>query len=133
MGDARSVRGSESFGDLRADVEHLPQRQLSPAQRGALHQLHHHVAIADVVDAEDIGVIERCQQAGFLLEACPPRRVVRRGPRAKPSAQHRVRAAYRERGRPRPCRQRPTARRFRKVRDEYQDSRSLVAIDPLIH
>jgi hypothetical protein len=75
VGDALPVCGSQSFGNLRANIEYFPQQQLSPAQRGALHQLHHDVAVADIENAEDIGVIERGQHAGFLIEASPPGRV----------------------------------------------------------
>src|SRR5262245_36448014 len=49
-----------------------------------------------------------------------------RCPRAKPSAQPRVPAAYCAPGRPHPYRQRPAARGFHKVPDEHQDSGSLV-------
>src|SRR5262245_34532046 len=69
MGDARPVCGSQAFGDLRANVEYLAQWQLSSAQRGALHQLHYHVAIADIEDTKNIGVIQRSQNLGFLLKA----------------------------------------------------------------
>src|SRR5262249_2315643 len=64
------------FGDLRRVVDGLPlgQRRLADARakRLALEELRYDVRRAvvgaDVVDAEDVGVIERAGSARFLLE-----------------------------------------------------------------
>ena len=89
--DALLVRGGQAPGDLAGVVDGLPMRQRrgadARAQRIALEQLGDDVGRAvvgaDVVHAEDVGVIERADRARLLLEAAEAIRV-----RGKRGGQH---------------------------------------------
>ncbi len=77
MDDALVVRGRQSEGHLRAEIDDAPDRQAAVgelvAQRPAFEQLHgrvgHAVVAAVAVDREDVRVRERRDRARFLLEA----------------------------------------------------------------
>ena len=72
--------GGEALRDLDRDLEGAPLRQPAAGeallQRLALDQLEHdvgHVALAaDVVDADDRGVVDGARGAGLLLEQAQP-------------------------------------------------------------
>lgn len=84
MHDATSVRSRQPAGDLSRDLEGVARRQVPPldpsAQRLALEQLRDQVqtaaVLADVVDHEQIGVIQRARRASLRLEAAPPLGIV---------------------------------------------------------
>ncbi len=87
--DAFFVGGGESAGDLRGVVERLADGQRAAAQalaQGfAFQQFGNDVGrrrrSADIEDCENVGMIERCGGAGFLLEALQAVRVGREGMR----------------------------------------------------
>ena len=75
--DAGAVRAVERVGDLRADAQHVGERQ-RPAreargQRLALDQLHHQVVgvalAADVVQRADVRMVEARDRLRLALEA----------------------------------------------------------------
>jgi hypothetical protein len=73
MRDAFLVRGFERIGNLTCDGERLFQRNCAlPDAVGegrTLHQLHHQVIRADIVQCADVGMIQRCDGAHFAVEA----------------------------------------------------------------
>ena len=73
MRDALLVRGFERVGDLFGNGQRFIEgnRALFDAlrQRLTLHQFHHQVVGADVVERADVGVIQGSDRAGFRLEA----------------------------------------------------------------
>ena len=77
MQDAFGVRGVERVGDLRGDVEQVPQIERPPdscaIERLALEQLHREVelpvVLVEVVDRADVRVIERRRGARLAAEA----------------------------------------------------------------
>ena len=80
MRDALRMRRGQSGRQLPADVDRLGRRQRAAgerlAQRRALEQLGDEIRLIvvgpDVVDREDVGVVQDCGRAGFLLEAAQP-------------------------------------------------------------
>ena len=79
MADAGFVGRRQGFGDLGSHIHHLQHGELAFLERRAksfaLHQLGDHPAVADIVDADDPGVVERRDGAGFLLETLPAGRI----------------------------------------------------------
>ena len=77
MDDSGGVGGGEAVGDLRGDVDKLPNWDgfavKQRAQRLAFEEFAHDVLLpvfdAEVVDGDDIGMIERGDGAGFAFEA----------------------------------------------------------------
>jgi hypothetical protein len=78
MNDALLVRGLERVGNLSGDGQGFVQGQRTLAeplsQSRSLHQFHHQVIGADVIDLTDIGVVQRRDQASL-----PHRTVVELG------------------------------------------------------
>ena len=82
MHDPERMRGADPGGDLRRDVERLPQRRRlrlqEMAQRVALDVFHRDErltggGLTERVDDADVGMVERGGRARFLLEAPRPR------------------------------------------------------------
>ncbi len=71
MHDSRRVRRRKAARDLGANVERLAQSEFGAAQSLAINELADHVAIADVIHRDDVGMIERGHGSCFLLEARP--------------------------------------------------------------
>ena len=77
MGDVFAVRGGQAVRGLDAVVDGLAMRERAAGEDGAqafaFEQFADHVGravvLAEVVDAENVGMIERGDGAGFLLEA----------------------------------------------------------------
>ena len=77
VGDLLVVRGGQAASNLRGDIDGLPRRQGAAgeprAQRLAFEQLRHRVrraiAVADVVNRQDVRMRERGHRAGLALEA----------------------------------------------------------------
>ena len=77
------MRGGEPFRHLRAEIQHIADRQRRPrqelAQRGPLDDLRHDVrralVDADVVYRDDIGMVERAGGLRFAGEPTLPRRI----------------------------------------------------------
>jgi hypothetical protein len=69
--DAGRVRRGQAAGDLGGDVEHLPQAEPGAAQRLAVDELADDVALADVVDGDDIGVAQGRNGTGLDLTHSP--------------------------------------------------------------
>ena len=71
--DTLLVRGFERVGNLPGDRQRLIQRHgaLPDALRqgGSLHQFHHQVIGADVVELADVGMIQRSHRVYFAREA----------------------------------------------------------------
>ena len=80
MHDAGGVRLREAVRELAGEIEEALRGQRAsvqnPPQRGAFGELHHDVApalaLADVVNMDDVGVGECRSGAGLLLEAAYP-------------------------------------------------------------
>ena len=78
--DPGLVRPGEPLGDLAGEGEKTLGRKCAVrekiAQRFSLHELHRdvgdRVGLADLVDRDDVGMIERGGRAGLLLEAREP-------------------------------------------------------------
>lgn len=68
MGNALLVCGFERGGDLFRDPQRLVDRQRSP-DGGAFDVFHDQAVRTDVVQRADVGVIERRDCAGLVLEA----------------------------------------------------------------
>ena len=66
--DAGRMRRGQAAGDLGGDVERLPQAEPGVAQRLAVDELADDVALADVVDGDDIGVAQGRDGTGLDLE-----------------------------------------------------------------
>jgi hypothetical protein len=64
--DARRVRRGQAAGDLGGDVERLPQAEPGAAQRLAVDELADDVALADVVDGDDIRVAQGRDGTGSI-------------------------------------------------------------------
>ena len=77
VNDAGRVRAGQGVGDLDAVLQQLGRLQAAArdhaVQRAARDELHddeiHAVFVADVVDGDDIGMIQRGRGLGFLHEA----------------------------------------------------------------
>ena len=67
MDDPRVVRRGKSIGHLHRDVQQLARR-VDGRDRCPVHQFHDQVVRSDVIELADIGVIERGDRAGFVLE-----------------------------------------------------------------
>jgi hypothetical protein len=126
MHDAPGVRRGETPGDLLRPVHGLRLRDRPavelPAQRLALEQLGDRVRDAvlraEVVDREDVRVRQRGDRLSLALEARERvriRRQVRRKDLDRDVASSRV-----ARGRPRPSRRCPEARRSDLTRDAFR-------------
>ncbi len=80
MDDPAVVRRLQPLGDLQRDLQRLVEGQRSRLellrQRLPLGQLHdqevHAVVVLDLVDAGDVGVVQRGQRLGLALEARQP-------------------------------------------------------------
>ena len=85
MHDAGGVGLGQPVGHLRGDVQRPARRQARPgqqlAQRLAFDQLHADVGLiaglAQLVDGDDGGMVQRRGGAGFLFEAAQPIGIVR--------------------------------------------------------
>ena len=83
MDDALGVRLRQRVGDLRRVLQRVRERQPPAAdpvgERRALDVLHGDevdaVRLADVVDRDDVGMVQRRGRPGFLHEAPPALRV----------------------------------------------------------
>ena len=83
--DPQRVRRRDPLGRLRGDIEQPAQRQRPAVDDGpegfALHQLRDDVGLpvvlADIVDRDDVGMIERGERPGFLLEPLPAHGIAR--------------------------------------------------------
>ncbi len=79
MDDALAMRLVERVGDLGSDLQRLVERERpfleARSQRLALEMRHDEVVsaldAADVVDAADVGMVERSDGASLALEALP--------------------------------------------------------------
>ena len=79
MDDALAMRLVERVGDLDGDLQRLVERERpfleARGQRLALEMRHDQVVraidAADVVDAADVGMVQRGDRPGLALEACP--------------------------------------------------------------
>jgi hypothetical protein len=60
---------------LHSDVEEFAKAEFGGTERLAIDEFAYKVVIADIIDGDDVGVIERGDGAGFLLEALSARRV----------------------------------------------------------
>src|SRR5262252_45087 len=69
MHDSRRVRRRKAARDLGGDVERLAPSEFGTPQSLAINELADHVAIADVVHRDDVGMIERGYSPCFLFEA----------------------------------------------------------------
>ena len=77
MHDSGVVGRGEPVGDLAREIEELARRQRSlrdQIREGlAFHELHRHpghgLRLADVVDGDDVGIVERGRSLGFALES----------------------------------------------------------------
>ena len=118
MQDAFGVRGVERVGDLRRDVEHLPQIERPPRQlaieRLAVEQLHREIQLAlvlvEAVDRADVRMIERRRGARLAAEAFD--RFFAGGVAGRQHLQRDLAAELQcpGRGTPRPSRPRPAGR-----------------------
>ena len=87
MNDASLVRSAETACDLQGVLDRLTHRKsaLSEAcaQRLPFEQLRDDerrpVVLADLIDGEDVGMIERCGRLRFLFEAAKTFFVMRKG------------------------------------------------------
>ena len=66
--DAGRVRRRQAAGDLGRDVERLPQPEPGAAQRLAVDELADDVALADVVDRDDVRVAQGRDGTSLDLE-----------------------------------------------------------------
>ena len=67
MDDPRVVRRGKSIGHLRGNVKQLAWR-VDGCDRCPVHQFHDQIVRSDVIELADIGVVERGDCAGFVLE-----------------------------------------------------------------
>lgn len=89
MNDALVVCGFEGLSDLQSQLQGLAHRDRTPfetlSQGLSLNQLEHEqlspVVFFQTMDRRDVGVIQRCQQAGFTLETGDTVRVDSKGRR----------------------------------------------------
>jgi hypothetical protein len=73
--DSGRVRRRQPAGDLGRDVDRLPHSEPGAAQRLAVDELAHDVALADVVHGNDVGVAQGGDGAGLDLESLPACRI----------------------------------------------------------
>ncbi len=118
MQDAFGVRRVERVGDLRRDVEHVPQierpSRQPPIERLAVEQLHREIELAfvlvEAVDRADVRMIERRRGARFAAEALDRFLARRCCPSAGLSARPVGRASCPARDKRRPSRPRQAGR-----------------------
>jgi hypothetical protein len=79
MADAGFVSRRQSFSDLRSYIDYLEHGELAFLERGAkrlaCHEFGDHPPITHVVNADNSGMVESGDRAGFLLEALLAHRV----------------------------------------------------------
>src|SRR5487761_2086754 len=71
------MRCRETIGDLHGDLEGLAQAKFAAAQRFAIDELADDVAVANVVNGDDVRMIQRRHGPRFAFEACPSRGIAR--------------------------------------------------------
>src|SRR5215471_6133516 len=69
MNDAFGVCGLKRGSDLYGQTQYLAGRQRTFGQGLAVHQLHHNVVGADVIDLADVGMVERGYGFGFARKS----------------------------------------------------------------
>ena len=68
MHDSRSVRSTQTEGDLHSQIEQLARR-IDRRDRSAFHKLHDQVIRTDVVKLTDVRMIQRCHSPRLTLKA----------------------------------------------------------------
>jgi hypothetical protein len=69
MSDALGVRGLKRGSDLYGQTQCVANRQRTFGQRLAIHQLHHDIVGADIIDLADVGVIKGGYGFGFARKS----------------------------------------------------------------
>jgi hypothetical protein len=77
MRDAGIVGRRQTIGDLRHYLHRLALREMGVVERFALHDLGHHVVVANIKNTQNIGMIQSGHRAGFFFESMAARRVMR--------------------------------------------------------
>ena len=67
--DPGRVRRRQSVGDLGRNVDGFSKAEARAPEGFPVHQLGNEIVLPDVVEGDDVGMVERGDRAGFLLEA----------------------------------------------------------------